>query len=120
MSPVEAHGLREVVLLGLARGVLVWGVLAAVLVGVTTVQEGEQTSAPWLEAPSRAERLVERFECWTGAAPEGAIPGHAIVTLPGERAERVAAETGFGIWLGEDGEAGTGDEIAGTLVAFCP
>ena len=58
-----------------------------------------------------AERLVERYDCWTDDAPEpDVIPGHAIVTLPGGQPERVPSEVGFGIW--QDGDPGT-------LHAFC-
>lgn len=30
--------------------------------------------------PGTPRDLVERHGCWTGAAPEGAIPGHVVVT----------------------------------------
>lgn len=72
-----------------------------------------------LERPSHAERVVERLvtghDCWTDEAPAGAVPGHAVVTLPGTdhraRPHVVPADVGFGIWL--DGDPGT-------LHAFCP
>jgi hypothetical protein len=60
--------------------------------------------------PSRVERLLDKHDCWTSKAPEGVIPGHAIVTLPGDVARYTDADTGFGIWL---------DGNPGTLHAFC-
>jgi hypothetical protein len=60
--------------------------------------------------PSRVERLMERHSCWSGEGPPGVIPGRAIVSAPGGRAEVVPADVGFGIWL--DGEPGS-------LHAFC-
>jgi hypothetical protein len=60
--------------------------------------------------PSRAERLTARYDCWTHEAPAGAVPGHAVVRLPGEVARRVPAEIGFGIWLDHD---------PGVVYAFC-
>lgn len=83
-----------------------------------------QDSPPkWAEptdfGPTRVERLIERHDCWTETAPVGVIPGHAVVTLPGKRARLMSAEIGFNIWLGPDGQAGSGDELAGRLHAFC-
>lgn len=62
------------------------------------------------EHPSRIERLVAGHDCWSGAAPAGAEPHHAVVTRPGGRARVVAARVGFGIWLGD---------APGVLHAFC-
>ena len=39
--------------------------------------------------PSRAERLIEAHDCWTGAAPadqSGQVPGHVVVSRPGRAA----------------------------------
>ncbi|QIX28259.1 hypothetical protein ncot_17930 [Nocardioides sp. JQ2195] len=60
---------------------------------------GTQNAAP-IEAPASAEiradqatsavmveRLIARFDCWTGEAPadmQGQVPGHVIVTHPGD------------------------------------
>jgi hypothetical protein len=55
-------------------------------------------------APSRVERLMERHSCWSGEGPPGVIPGRAIVSAPGGRAEVVPADVGFGIWM--DGDPG--------------
>lgn len=71
---------------------------------------GSTTSAPEQEV-SRAERLVVRHDCWTGAAPEGVEPTHAVISRPGGTARRVAARVGFGIWL--DGDPGL-------IHGFCP
>lgn len=60
----------------------------------------------------RVARLLARHGCWTGPAPAGSpAPGHAVVTLPGARAELVAADVGFGIWL---------EHAPGTVHGFCP
>ena len=67
-----------------------------------------------------AEVLAFEHGCWTGDAPAGALPQHAVVTLPGRAPSYVSADVGFAIWLGPDGVPGTGDERAGVLTAFCP
>ena len=65
--------------------------------------------------PTGDERMVEDLvadhACWSGAAPAGAVPGHAVVTLPGRRPALVPADLGFAIWL---------DGRPGVLHAFCP
>lgn len=67
------------------------------------------------------ERLKSEHGCWTDEAPADVIPGHAVVSLPGDDGPRVArSDVGFAIWLGVDGEAGTGDERPGVVYAFCP
>lgn len=68
----------------------------------------------------RLDRLVERHECWTGAAPADVIPGHAVVTLPGTEPQLVSSDVGFALWLGPDAQPGTNDERPGQLHAFCP
>ncbi|KRF16538.1 hypothetical protein ASG90_09615 [Nocardioides sp. Soil797] len=38
-------------------------------------------------AEDLVEKLIERFDCWSGPAPadmEGQVPGHVIVTHPGD------------------------------------
>lgn len=94
-----------------------------VLVASQVVDEPEAT--PWAEStagPTRAERLIERHDCWGDAGPPvpNTIPGHAIAQLTGERAKRHHADVGFDIWLGPDSTPGTGDERPGRLYAFCP
>jgi len=56
-------------------------------------------------------KLLRRHGCWTGQAPAGVTPTHAVVTLPGAEPALVAAEVGFGIWL--DGDPGV-------VHGFCP
>jgi hypothetical protein len=56
-------------------------------------------------------RLLRANGCWSGAAPAGTTPTHAVVTLPGHRAALVDADVGFGIWLEGD---------PGELHGFCP
>ena len=80
----------------------------AVLTAPTTAPE---TTAP-RQKRSRAERLLAEYACWTGEIPAGqSVPTHAVVTLPGQRAELVDADTGFAIWL---------DGAPGVLHGFCP
>ena len=59
---------------------------------------------------TRAERIIDRYDCWNGTAPKGDVPAHAVVALPGRIARRVPADVGFGIW--HDGDPGV-------LYAFC-
>lgn len=99
-------------------GRLIRGVGAGFLLGLVVVvgpAAGSGGPAPGRADPpptTRAERLVGRHDCWTGAAPAGApVPSHAVVTRPGRRAQLVDADVGFGIWL--DGDPGV-------LHAFCP
>lgn len=66
------------------------------------------------------ERLIDEHDCWTGPAPGAVTPSRAVVSLPGRTAEVTDSEVGFELWLGPDREAGTGDERAGKLHAFCP
>jgi hypothetical protein len=61
---------------------------------------------------SPAERKIEKFDCWTGKTDQKTIPGHAIVSLPGDDSvKRVNSQIGFEIWL---------EGREGTLYAFCP
>lgn len=66
-------------------------------------------------APSKAHRLAAANDC---DLPKGVIPGHAVVTVGG-RTRLASGDLGFSIWLGVDGEPGTGDETAGVVHAFC-
>ena len=50
-------------------------------------------------------------DCWSGQAPADAgVPGHAIVTLPGQAPRLVRSKIGFDIWL---------EGRPGRLHAFC-
>jgi len=105
-----------------AVGFAAGGALVLVLVDQAERVEpaGDDTGAVDAEV-ARVGLLIERHDCWTGEAPDpDIIPGHAIVTLPRQIAQRVSSDVGFGIWLGPDGKSGTGDERAGDLWAFCP
>lgn len=77
------------------------------------------TSGPVDPAPSmdrldpaqvQADRLIAESDCWTGEAPTGVVPGHAVVARPGGMPRLVSADVGFGVWL--DGDPGT-------VYAFC-
>ncbi len=55
--------------------------------------------------------LVRANACWYGQAPADAgIPGHAVVTLPGQEPRLVRSQVGFDIWL---------EGRPGRLHAFC-
>ncbi|MFC7496837.1 MULTISPECIES: hypothetical protein [unclassified Nocardioides] len=60
---------------------------------------------------SLVEQLLARHHCWTGPAPGGAPPRHALVSRDGQRPALHPADVGFGIWL---------DGMPGVLHAFCP
>jgi hypothetical protein len=56
------------------------------LVLAFSTQADVQAAADVPSGPSYAQILLERHDCWTGAAPadmEGQVPGHAVVTWPG-------------------------------------
>jgi hypothetical protein len=88
---------------------LALGFTAGLLALSSMVDPGDSpqgTSAP-PAAPGSAPWLIDRHDCWTGPAPDdmvGAIPGHAVVTWPGDqqptyggrRAVSAALETVFG------------------------
>ena len=99
---------RRTARLSAQRGVIVAATLLAVVSapGHGVLDTSGSDSAP----PTRAERLVITHHCWSGPAPTGAEPEHAVVTLPGQVARVVRAEVGFGIWLDHD---------PGVLHAFC-
>ena len=85
----------------------------------TSAPSTSTAGKPRLTAAQRAERqraaavagLLRRNHCWTGQAPAGVTPSHAVVTLPDAEPALVGAEVGFGIWL--DGDPGV-------LHGFCP
>ena len=117
---MTAHHTRTTLRGLLARTVvrnLVWAAAAlaswSVVAGLAgPVQTGVLGHSPSPEpAPDRAALLVERHDCWTGAAPAGTEPARAVVTLPGGRASVVGAGVGYRIWL---------DDRPGVLHAFCP
>src|SRR6476661_1830785 len=68
------------------------------------------TSGLHAQHPTRAERIVAAHHCWSGEAPTGVEPAHAVVTRPGQQPRLVRAEVGYGIWLDHD---------PGVLHAFC-
>lgn len=85
------------------------------VVGISTVVEVEPADPADL-GPTRVERLLAANEC---DLPAGVIPGHAVVTLPGQASRVVAGDVGFDVWLGPDEIAGTGDERPGVIHGFC-
>lgn len=91
------------------------GAAVVVVVAMATVPElrenGRDVRGASSRPADRVVRLISGHDCWTGTAPEGVIPGHAVVTTPGRRARVVDADVGFAIWL---------DGAPGVLHAFCP
>lgn len=66
---------KMVALAALAAGIAVTGTVAAL-----TAEQSDDTPTP---APSKAEVLIDRHDCWSGPAPadmEGELPGHVVVT----------------------------------------
>ena len=93
---------------------------ATSLIGPTTVAPATPTVDPAAQSRAKARlaekaartvQLFSRDGCWNGEAPTGAVPTHALVTLPGRQPTLVAADVGYGIWL--DGDPGQ-------LHGFCP
>ena len=73
--------------------------------------KAEKRQARKAAAAQRVATLMEAHGCWTGAAPAGVVPTHALVTLPGAEPALADADVGYGIWLEGDPEKPHG---------FCP
>lgn len=59
---------------------LAWAI-PAMTAELPTVNEHRITTP---DAPSAADQLVARHDCWTGQAPaDVSVPGHAVVSWPG-------------------------------------
>jgi hypothetical protein len=101
--------LRRTVQLSVRRAVVV---TAGTVLAVTAAPAHGllDTSGTHGQHLTRADRIVATHDCWSGAAPAGVEPTHAVVTLPGQVARRVPAGVGYGIWLDHD---------PGVLHAFC-
>lgn len=112
-------------------------ILGAVLGTVGTLLA---LSQDWIEfsdasSPERAERplavgspeyLIEKHDCWTGAAPsdmEGVLPGHVVVTFPGAVAPTYGGDKAVGIALEQLAHdeviPGDGEDHGVTVHAFC-
>lgn len=101
------------------------GISSALVVGTFTY--AAVAPAPVADSPSQGVMdtrenakgspvdLVER-KCRDYA--EGTIPGHAVVTLPGEDPAYVSSQVGFDLW-GPDEQPATADDLPGILHAFC-
>lgn len=111
MSAARHPLVRRTVLVTLLRCAVAAAALLTPQVVPPAAERGSAVAQPDRPSMSRVERLVARHDCWTGDAPTGAEPTHAVVTLPGSGAERTSARTGFDIWL---------DGAPGVLHAFCP
>lgn len=60
--------------------------IACTLATVTllaAIDEQHPSGPPRPTAAGSPAELVERYGCWTGDAPEGVEPRHAVVTWPG-------------------------------------
>jgi hypothetical protein len=82
------------------------------------VLEFDRTDLPADSAStSRADRLAERYDCWSDAAPadmEGRLPGHVVVSIANGRTVYSAALVGPAL------DQTFGGDDAGLLVhAFC-
>lgn len=108
---------RAVVRAGLLSAVLTGAVSLAVAAGGSSAPTDAAPLAPPTRAPTpaavlRVDELIADHDCWSGAAPDPTvIPGHAVVTLPGEEPALLPADIGFEIWL---------EGRPGTVHAFCP
>lgn len=82
-------------LVGLAGFALVFLMISAFLPIGEAPPVGREVSEPGRPATTRVEALVREHECWTGEAPtdmEGKVPGHVIVTRPGDDGPVVGGE----------------------------
>lgn len=128
-TPRAPRDFTDAILVGLRNaGILMFGIIAAAaFVALITPNYDMDWDAPvapvdtfTMEPVSPAEELIHENDCWTGKAPENVIPGHAVIAPVGKAPKLVPSDRGFAIWLGTDGQPGTGDEAPGTLYAFCP
>lgn len=86
---------RKIVVAGVVRPVAFAAGFAGVLVGALVslplwapalTSDGEEQGATSGAAPGSVPALVQRHDCWTGAAPAeqaGRVPGHVVVTVRG-------------------------------------
>lgn len=123
--PETLRGQLRAALLTTMKGMFVVGCFFAAFALVKPAAPAAQPymTSPEDQAAAVVASLIEEHGCWTGDAPKryaGQIPGHAVVTLPGAAAEVVDSQVGFDVWLGPDGQAGSGDETRGAVHAFCP
>ena len=75
---------RLMTLAGFALGMLVVSVI-----GISSLEAATADRPVAPPAPTRAERLIETHDCWSGAAPadmKGVLPGHVVATRPGRQA----------------------------------
>lgn len=79
---------RQTIATAIVRAVLVTAGLAA---GYATtshlspigIASPGHIDTPAADVTSKAERLVDRHDCWTKAGPTGVIPGHVVATRDG-------------------------------------
>ncbi len=94
---------------GVGVGFVVVLTLGLLLVPRSTLVTAERSPRPVVVDP--VATLVQKHGCWTGQSPPGVgVPGHAIVTLPGQAPRLVRSQIGFDIWL---------EGRPGRLHAFC-
>jgi len=85
------------------------GIGGAWVIAQVTPQEAELVPHV-VVVDTRVPDLLDSNHCWTGKAPAGVFPHHAIVTLPGKAPALVPSRVGFAIWQ---------HDRAGTLHGFC-
>lgn len=116
-SKSVGHALRR----GLVQAVLITGAFGASFIangaGVAEMVTPEQGQAAQVQV-TKDERTLGRLLEKCQPYAEGTIPGHSVVTLPGEAPTYVSSAVGFGLW-GEDEQYGTADDLPGTLHDFC-
>jgi hypothetical protein len=66
-----------------------------------------------------AADLIAAHGCKVEGYGSKVIPGHAVVTLPGQDPRYMGSGRAFRIVFGDDGVMGTGDEAPGRVHAFC-
>ena len=94
---------------GLGAGFVVVLAVGLLLVPRSTLVTAERPPRPTVVDPVAS--LLQTNDCWHGQAPAGVdVPGHAIVTLPGQAPRLVRSQVGFDIWL---------EGRPGQLHAFC-
>lgn len=64
----------------------------------------------------QAAALLEEHGCWSGAGPEGVVPGHVVVLVDGESAPRYAGEAVTAAVLAQLFEGGP---VVGQVFGFC-
>lgn len=120
-KPKQPKSLKQALVKATINAVVGTGLIGASMFVSQQTVNADLAPLPEQDAPAqivekpRANVLVEN-KCRPYA--EGSIPEHAVVTLPGHKAQYVKSDVGFALW-GADLEYGTADDLPGQLHAFC-